>query len=364
MESKTQQNSLAAAFNSLPEQIKDWAASLQTTYLIMELNKKLGFKNEKITIIPGLIFRLVTQNIDPSNFINELSHELNISFQTAKSIAQEIEERILRPVENELRRDVGVDVKLIYFGQPHAKNAPSAPLNETLLRNAGPYEQETTLAPINKTQEKIMEPVVDLSSFEIKSRGPVAAKGYGGQGPAAAKSYGGQGKIPPTIFGQTFSSPSVDSTDSLQTSLGQTPSAPLRARKPENEPEIPSSPFVLHQENQETSTPSPTPTTYPQTKIGLSTKIQDYYQSQPQFSKPEPNKPVTVKLETFEKNHQPESDNSFGSTDKHLDAAQSRQKTVRVVHYSGLRTQINDNGMAKTDVAPENTVDLRKIFNK
>lgn len=118
---ETKQNLSPAAFESLPTAIREWAASSQTTYLIMEINDRLGFKNEKIRIIPRLIYRLITQDLDPIDFTNELSHELNIGFQTAKSIAGDIEIKVLAPIEMELKNDIGVDAKLIYFGQPFSK---------------------------------------------------------------------------------------------------------------------------------------------------------------------------------------------------------------------------------------------------
>lgn len=118
MNDLTTQNLSAAAFDSLPQSIKDWVSSMQATYLIMDMNKRLGLKGDKASVIPSLVFRLITQSIDPLDFINELSYELNISFQVAKSITQDIETNLLKPIEAELKKDVGVDVKLIYFAQP------------------------------------------------------------------------------------------------------------------------------------------------------------------------------------------------------------------------------------------------------
>lgn len=139
------------AFQALPERIKDWASSDSTTFLIAEINNRLGLKEGRRRIIPSLILRLITQNLEPQDFINELANELAIGFQAAKSIADDIENHILRSIENELRRDAGVDVKLIRFGQ---------------LRPSKPLEIPKPMP----AQEKIKptEPIVDLQSFQIK----------------------------------------------------------------------------------------------------------------------------------------------------------------------------------------------------
>src|SRR3989338_2829946 len=118
-----QPTNISSAIQSLPEHVWDWLTSDAVTLSITEINNRLGFKSERRQIIPSLILKLVTQNLDPMDFINELSHELNIGFQAAKAIAEEIESRVLKPIESELRRDVGVDVKLIYFGNPSAQRA-------------------------------------------------------------------------------------------------------------------------------------------------------------------------------------------------------------------------------------------------
>ena len=240
-----QTNSIALAFQSLPENIRDWATSDSTMFSISEINTRLGLKEEKRRILPSLILRLITQNIDPQDFINELSYELNISFQTAKSIAQDIENSILKPIENELRKDVGVDVKLIYFGQPVArrpeakfiipnsqlpsseiqKQAPPAPIAPSPLPISQTPKLETAPPPPSlPTLPKKIEPSVDLQSFEFKTEAP----------------------------------------------------------------------FILHQEGQYSTASS---SELPKAKPSLNVKVQDYYQSEQEIKKPAP-KPTAIKLET------------------------------------------------------------------
>jgi hypothetical protein len=297
METQTSNLSIAA-FDSLPDHVKDWLSSTQATHLVMEINGRLGLKDEKETIIPGLIFRLVTQNIEPLDFINELSHELGVSFQTAKSIAQDIEEKVLKPIENELRRDVGVDVKLIYFGQPSprptavptvpAKPTTPAPIPPPISPAPAATPISPTVAPVlseTPKPEKPKEPTVSLKSFEVK--------------------------------------------------------------------EEEEAPFILHQE-----TPSPpagrsgqAPSAIEPSKIkpGLTIKIKDYYQDgadQRGSIRGSTQKPVAVKVETPNR--------------------EEKERKIRVVHYNGNRTPINNLGLSQKEpkTPDENTVDLRKIFKK
>lgn len=169
--------SVSAAFQSLPENIRDWATSDSTMFSISEINARLGLKEEKKRVIPSLVLRLITQNLDPQDFINELSYELGTSFQTAKSISQDIENSILKPVENELRKDVGVDVKLIYFGQPVARR-PGAKEGSGFrvqgLETAVPTsEVQKQMPPIPPLPPQSTPPAaVPIQTFEFKGEDP------------------------------------------------------------------------------------------------------------------------------------------------------------------------------------------------
>lgn len=130
-------------FQALPEAIKNWLASDHTTTAIAEINKKLGIKEARRSIIPGLVLRLIVRDLEPQDFINELSEELKINYPTAKALTEEIESKILKPIETGLSQDVGVDVKLIY-------SAPAAPLQEASLAPSG---QEISPAPMLKPSQ-------------------------------------------------------------------------------------------------------------------------------------------------------------------------------------------------------------------
>ncbi|MDD5430996.1 MAG: hypothetical protein PHP03_02115 [Candidatus Pacebacteria bacterium] len=129
-------NSLSMAYQSLPESIREWLASEPTMFAVGEINTRLGFKDNKRKIIPRLILRLAVEDIEPLDFVNELSYALNISFQNAKTIAQDIEEKIFREIAPELKT-INVDVNLISFGQPGPKK----------INNESPSVQTAAEAP-------------------------------------------------------------------------------------------------------------------------------------------------------------------------------------------------------------------------
>src|SRR3989344_4563299 len=109
---------IRANYLNLPKPVKEWLSSETAAYLVGEINDRLGLDEEKSAVIPNLILRLVTQDLEAVNFINEISEELGINWQAAKAVAEDIEKKILKPIENDLRREVGIDLKLIYFGKP------------------------------------------------------------------------------------------------------------------------------------------------------------------------------------------------------------------------------------------------------
>lgn len=148
---------LRQKFMSLPEPLRDWLASERVTLAIIEINKRLGLFGILIEIIPTAILRLVVKDLEPKNFIAALIQELDIDTPAAAAIAQEIETKILRPVELPLRNQLGVDIKMIYAAAPSNISAPSRPSGLPPLRvpstpAAMPKPQEEIMkVPINKT---------------------------------------------------------------------------------------------------------------------------------------------------------------------------------------------------------------------
>lgn len=294
-EIKEQLNPVAAAFQSLPEIIRQWLASDSTTMAVSEINNRLGFKEEKRRIIPRLILRLAVQDLDPMDFINDLSHELDISFENAKTITQDIEAKIFKNAETMVRNEAGVDFSLVYFGKPGPKKSYEIPaVPAALSPQPEPVSQAPEPAPLNIAEQA---PAATLSEQE----------------PAPLM------KIPEAKI-------------------------PTPAEPPRDEP---TEPFMIHEENIFKPVMSQSSEEQPTIKI----ETEEFFKQ-----KPAPSKPVMVTLETSESNTPPK---------------------ARIVHYSDLRTPLNNLGLPKKpepkkeDIInlenfakiKDNTVDLRKNSN-
>jgi len=118
---------LKEALKEVPLKIRDWFSSEKITDLIINLNTKLGLESkigtglkfepasEKATVIPLLILRLQIKDLEPQNFTQELSSQLNVDYEVAKSIAREIKKQILEPISQTLLR-WEVDINRIAVG--------------------------------------------------------------------------------------------------------------------------------------------------------------------------------------------------------------------------------------------------------
>lgn len=251
----TTTQSLNIAFQSLPDKIKDWLASVDIVLRIEQILIRFNIGNlEQETIIPDLILRLCVQNLDPRDFIGTLSTQLKIDFETAKKITQDIERDILQVIEIELRRDVGVDIKSLYFGNAGAQTP--RPINTS----TPPRVQESQPLPIKPTEP----PSGPNVSSWLKPKG--------------------QPFVSTPLPTTKPSTPQITPTQ-------QKPPMPSAGQKIDLEHfEIKGEPFILHQEPGINSSPEPQ-----RASPGLSFKIQT---SSPDAEKPISQKPVSVKLET------------------------------------------------------------------
>lgn len=126
------QKTIHQSFLELPEKVRDWLTSERATYTIIEINKKLDLFGSLLSVIPNLITRLVTKNLDPRNFTKELGDGLGLDDDQAKQVTQEIVEKILRPIDLPLK-EAGVFIGTIYGG-PTPPSAP-APVIAPALRS-------------------------------------------------------------------------------------------------------------------------------------------------------------------------------------------------------------------------------------
>ncbi len=135
MDNKT----LRTTFRALPSDIKDWLFSEKVTYSVAELNTRLNIKGERAGVVAKLVARLVVQDLDTRDFVNELAIELNVSNSAAKAITKEVEEKVLHPIEASLRANLGIDVAMLHMG------------NEVSLSSITPLPDEAEKTPAPRT---------------------------------------------------------------------------------------------------------------------------------------------------------------------------------------------------------------------
>src|SRR3989344_286811 len=134
-------------FLDLSEPIRTWLASSEIVYVIVDINRKLNFKGEKMRVIPTLVLRLVLNDLPPENFVSELGDKLGLSFSAAKILAQEIEERVLRPIEVPLRNEIGIDIKAIYLNAEQSAPTPPSPAPSFSVERPVPIRTVTPPVP-------------------------------------------------------------------------------------------------------------------------------------------------------------------------------------------------------------------------
>jgi len=286
-------------FKSLPEPVKDWLWSEQVGYIITEITDRLGLPVEKLSIIPKLIYRLVVQDLEPINFINELSQELEVDFEIAKTIAKDIENNALKPIENDLRKAVGIDLKIIYFGKSNIK----------LEKNKNFEETKDPKPP--KLQQTPLTEVKPLPTMPTSEKEKVES-------------------LPP------FPEPIKPA------SLSVSP-----------QPKKIDVPFILH--NEKTTYPTPSAEELSKRKPRLELELKQFLGEK---SGP---KQVAVKLETPQDKLN-QSPPITQPTPPPPEIKQPTEKSnSRVVHYHGLKTSIDKLGLPKKEIGNERIIDLRNL---
>lgn len=145
---------------AMPPTIRDWLGSHALTSLIIDLNRRLGFTSWKRAVIPELILEIVIKEILPGQLIHELSENLNISPSSARIIAKEIEERMLKPIEKPLLDKLDIDIKQIYFGEPAAAEIPKTEVQppQTPIQIPASIPKLEQTRPVQTTIETKIQP--------------------------------------------------------------------------------------------------------------------------------------------------------------------------------------------------------------
>ncbi len=175
------QSPLQQTLKEVPEKIRDWFGSERITNLVIDLNGGIGVEGEEIRVIPKLLLRLEVKDLEPQNFTQELSSQLKVDYEIAKSIAREIKKQILEPISLTLLR-WGIDINLIAIGGslslseikpkipeeaeiPPAKLPPGTPLQPIEIESSSQLTEPPSITD-TKTKLPDFEPVMPSESAD------------------------------------------------------------------------------------------------------------------------------------------------------------------------------------------------------
>lgn len=127
---------------TMPEPIREWLGSESLLYLIIDLNKRLGFEGIKSAVVPDLLLQIALREVSPKDIASKLAKALSVGPDMAFKITKEIEEKMLRPIEVPLRKDLDVDIKEIYTQGP-----VGAPATPTIKPPVPMYRPQPPIAP-------------------------------------------------------------------------------------------------------------------------------------------------------------------------------------------------------------------------
>lgn len=203
-------------FSTLPTDIQQWLDSQSALSRMIALNNRLNLKGLRRSILPDLVFRLVTKDIDPQDFAPAVALSLNVSDNAARGITRELEKELLHPIEESLRVNVGVEVQMLHFSgdtsvtpvAPFADvarlddkiaTAPTAPIVaasplKTEIASVVERPHNDVVAPTTPTGPVILhERKEDAAPIEQAPRPvfsikiPTSKKQYAGTAPVAAR---------------------------------------------------------------------------------------------------------------------------------------------------------------------------------
>ncbi len=174
------QSTLQQALPDVPGEIRSWVGSEKITLFIRGLNERLGLKDERARVIPRLLLRLEVKDIHPAEFADTLSRELQIGSGAAKSIAEELKENVLRPIEPALA-EWGADIDLIdttgagpltTIVRPTPETKPAAPPRTSLPLRELPSVSNEPLILHKEEREELKKPTeAERKSFTLSPFG-------------------------------------------------------------------------------------------------------------------------------------------------------------------------------------------------
>lgn len=133
------------ALENLPKPIQDWLVSDQLTDVLIDLGERYGL-NHAPTLLPGLVFRFVSKDIDGPGFYGALVTATGGNRAITEQLIRNIKESVFAPVTDSLRA-ASIDIDSI-GGAPIALQVDVPQKTVTSRQTTGPTPvQPTKLAP-------------------------------------------------------------------------------------------------------------------------------------------------------------------------------------------------------------------------
>lgn len=146
------QKNLNDGFLSLPPLVRERLSSAQTAETINDINENAGiYSSDRRRVVPVIIFRLVTKDIEPMQVMQALVSELGIKPEDAKRLTEEVVERVFAPIKQSLG-ELGIDVEKIKSG--NAQAAPPIVTGEKAVEMTAPV---TSGMPLRDSSPKFDE---------------------------------------------------------------------------------------------------------------------------------------------------------------------------------------------------------------
>lgn len=151
--------SLHLVLQSLPEEVRAWLNSEEVGDLITLISQNYLLKDQQLYLLPELLLRLVTSDLEPAAFTAELQRGLGVDETTAKKITSDLKQKVLEPIRQPLGI-MGIDLNLLEFRTPLPAPPPPPPLPPPPGRVSQPPTAPTLPnQPFILYQEKALEPV-------------------------------------------------------------------------------------------------------------------------------------------------------------------------------------------------------------
>ena len=141
-------------FKNLPPEIQEWLLSDEAAAATAAVAHEFSLSREQLLVLPSIVRRLITQNIQPEQFSATLAEEAGIDPELAKKITEALKEKVLAPIAQPLRF-AGIDVDALNGEQSAKRKAQSVYNDEQSARHEAQSAQSVDKTPDALPQQPV-----------------------------------------------------------------------------------------------------------------------------------------------------------------------------------------------------------------